>query len=193
MTRRGNTSGWFMLCTLLLPLVSVGTWTTAQASEYMLAQFGCGLAITAEGNIFSSDNGGSCAPTPSNWVLAGSLFGGGGPGAGGGVIGINSKGEVLTSGGDEYQLSIGSGCSSVGGSPRGNVFLDSGVAVGDDPLVAFGDTNAGYVYAVTGQGRVFARGIKGCAPTTWTYVGALPAGPTSAKSTTWGALKTHYR
>jgi hypothetical protein len=195
MARRASTSSRFMVCALLLPLACAWKSTPARAGEFATTQIGgVAIIIATDGSIFTSCYpGNSCNPGQGPWALAGSLFGGGGAGASGGVVGVNSRGEVLTSGGDEYQLSTGYECTSVGAVLRGNVFQDAGVPLGSDPLVGFGDTAYMQVYAVTGQGRVFRRNVTGCEAPMWRFVGALPAGPTSAQRTTWGAMKLHYR
>lgn len=182
-------SKWFACCSLILSLGCIGAPAVAGAGAFLVTQAGCGVVIGSDGAIYTSGyaGGGSCNPAQNPWALVGNVA----SWASGEVIGINSKLEVLTAGGDEYQLALGGGCM-VGARLVGNVFAITGVPLDNDPFVAFGDSNGQHVYAVTGQGRVFRRNVTGCSPTTWEYAGALPAGPTAMHRTSWGAVKIQY-
>jgi len=178
-----------MLAVQCAPFALLAVSQTALGAGIFTTEFGCPLVVTADGGVFSSPflGGGTCDVDQAGWSFIGSVI------PAGGVVGVNSKGEVLTSSGDEYQLSTGAGCTQIGAAFVVNVFVATGLPVGGDAFVAFGDSDGGYVYATTSLGRVFRRNVKGCSVTPWEYVGSLPVGPTSSVRTSWGAVKTHYR
>ena len=135
----------------------------------------------------------TCCQEPlSTWCIAGNLFASAGQGVGR-VVGVNQHLEVLSSAGDEYQITSSS-CSNVSAYRAYNVWEYTGVSpMPSEEFVAYGAGDASYSFAVTSMGRVFRRLLRGCDPyCIWVYAGTLYA-PTSLQRESVGSVKVRYR
>jgi hypothetical protein len=94
---------------------------------------------------------------------------------------------ILAANGDWFYLGANAGCTGANPTFQSNAFDDAGAAAPGEVFVAYGGL---YVteYAATNLGSIFRR-----QPCGWERVGALPAGPTSARPESWGRLKAVYR
>jgi hypothetical protein len=132
----------------------------------------------------------------SSWSPLGSVFASAGHGFGSEIVGLNSRGQVLASNGDEYQLHLSQYCppGGVTASFVVNVFSFTEVEpIPGETFCGFGDSNGSHTYAVTSHGRVFRRLVTGCDPLIWEFAGDLPIGPVEATRSSWGTLKVRYR
>ena len=164
----------------------------AHSQPIAVTQYGtCGVALMRDGDVFLSSGPTECLGPQGAWVLSGNVFALSGQ-PHGRVAGITTNAQVLTVDGGWFQLITG--CP---GTPvvtlQGNVFEITGVgpSAGEEFATFGGGMGVGVEYAVTNYGSVYRWQGGGCP--NWTYLGALPIGPTAVEGRTWGRLKTRYR
>ena len=154
------------------------------------------MIVMAEGDIFTMSIEGFpndlCSHPPHPWVLAGNIFSSAGTAALGPIVGMNELLEVLAANGDWFQL-IAAPCNTGSASYLGNVFELTGVRVPGEEFMTFGgrSPSGGNEYAATNLGNVYRRDT--CSGSSWSYIGALPIGPTGTSRQSWGGLKQIYR
>jgi len=150
-----------------------------------------GDVLMRDGDVFVGTNPAPteyCTAPMMQWESRGNIFSGSGR-APSTVVGCTTNSQVVASNGDWFSLSFRSP-----GSPAdflGNLFSLTGTtpAPGEEFTTAGG--GLGDEFAVTNLGSVF-RWLP-CNGGHWTFVGALPIGPTGATRETWGKLKIRYR
>ena len=112
------------------------------------------------------------------------------------VIGCTTNSQIVSSNGDWFLLRTGCPVGTPG-VPLvdfyGNLFALTGTAsaAGEEFTAAGGGAYVGDQYAVTNLGSVFR--WLGCDGGHWSFVGALPIGPTGTTTATWGTWKLRYR
>jgi len=154
------------------------------------AATGNGVVLMRDGDVFlgtTAEQPVGCIAPMMQWNPVGNIFSASGR-APSTVIGYTTNSQIVTSNGDWLVL------QSAGPLVvwfYGNLFALTGTtpAPGEEFTTAGG--GLGDQFAVTNLGSVF-RWLP-CNGGHWTFVGALPIGPTGATRETWGKLKIRYR
>lgn len=185
-----------MRIAMLLSFVVTTVLAEPVSAHPAVMHFGnCGIALMEDGDVFLSVGPVfyDCIVEQGPWSLSGNVFSISGR-APNRIAGMTVNAQILAANGDWFQLYLD--CSGGLGTPMvtflGNAFEMAGVgpSAGEE-FTDFGGSGPAIEYALTTLGNVYRWRGSNCYH--WTYVGALPIGPTLVRGESWGRLKIRYR